>query len=210
MPTKTGKAEATRQRILEAAGRLFYRHGYHATGLDTIIREAGITKGNFYYYFKSKEALALAVLEWHFELTSRETKALLEQRKLGPLASLFAMLEGIAARQHVQAEEGAICGCLFGNFTLEMGADSDPVRRKVASIFEHYHKTIAAMLRQARKAGELPDDLDPDSEAHVILSLIEGAILLDKSKQQIEALPKAIDFLRRTLPAATRQTQPKT
>ena len=209
MSRATAKAEATRNRILEAADRLFYRHGYHATGLDAIIREAGITKGNFYYYFKSKEALALAVLEWHFELTSRETATLLGEPRLDPLDSLFAMLEGIAGRQHAQADEGAICGCLFGNFTLEMSADSDPVRRKVAAIFERYRKTIAAMLRRAQKAGEVPMSLDPDSEAHVILSLIEGAILLDKSKQRIEALPKAIDFLRRTLPAAAEQTQPE-
>jgi len=209
MSPATPKAEATRNRILQAADRLFYRHGYHATGLDAIIREAGVTKGNFYYYFESKEALALAVLEWHFELTSQETRTLLDEQKAGPLDSLFLMLEGIAGRQHAQADEGALCGCLFGNFTLEMSADSDPVRRKVASIFDRYRKTIASLLRQARKAGELPAEIDPDSQAHVILSLIEGAILLDKSRQRIEALPKAIDFLRRMLPAAASQTQPK-
>ncbi len=202
MSKASPKAEATRNRILEAADRLFYRHGYHATGLDAIIREAGITKGNFYYYFKSKEELALAVLEWHFELTSRETRRLLAERNTGPLDSLFAMLEGIAGRQFEQAGQGAICGCLFGNFTLEMSADSDAVRDKVADIFERYRKTIASMLRRASNAGEIAPTVDPDSQAHVILSLIEGAILLDKANQKPEALPRAIEFLRATLAAA--------
>ncbi len=207
MPANTPKAEATRNRILEAADRLFYRHGYHATGLDAIIREAGITKGNFYYYFKSKEALAIAVLEWHYELTSREMAAQLADKALSPLEAVFAMLDGIAGRQLAQAEQGAICGCLFGNFTLEMSTDSDPVRHKVGEIFERYRKTIARLLRQARNAGEIGANIDPDAEAQVILSLLEGAILLDKANQRQEALPRAIDFLRRTLPVTPSATR---
>ncbi len=200
MTKRSAKAEATRQRILQAADGLFYRHGYHATGLDSIIREAGITKGNFYYYFKTKEALAIAVLEWHFEQTTEEMTAMLRSQPLSPLESLFAMLEGIAGRQHAQASEGTICGCIFGNFTLEMSTDSEAVRAKVGAIFKRYRRTIANMLRQAQSAREVSPTLDPDAQAHVVLSLLEGSILLDKANQQQQALPQAIRFLRETLP----------
>ncbi len=200
MIKRSAKAEATRHRILEAADRLFYRHGYHATGLDAIIREAGITKGNFYYYFKTKEALAIAVLEWHFQQTTQEMTTMLRSQARSPLESLFAMLEAIAGRQHVQANEGAICGCIFGNFTLEMSTDSEAVRAKVGAIFKRYRITIADMLRRAQSAKEIAPALDPDAQAHVVLSLLEGAILLDKADQQQEALPQAIQFLRETLP----------
>lgn len=206
MPKLSAKAEATRKRILEAADRLFYRHGYHATGLDAIIREAGITKGNFYYYFKTKEALATAVLEWHFKATTEEMKNMLQTQSLTPLESLFAMLDGIADRQQAQAHEGAICGCLFGNFTLEMSTDSTAVRAKVGKIFNRYRTTIANMLKQAKLAGEVSSTVDPDSQAHIVLSLIEGAILLDKANQGQKALPEAIRFLRSTLPLETGKT----
>ena len=52
--TKSAKAAATRDQILDAAGRLIHLRGYHNTSLDDVLRESGVGKGNFYYYFKSK------------------------------------------------------------------------------------------------------------------------------------------------------------
>ena len=53
----------TRERILRAAMELFRRHGFHNTSLSRILKDAGITKGGFYFHFKSKEELGFAVLE---------------------------------------------------------------------------------------------------------------------------------------------------
>ena len=47
----------TRQRIVEAARRLFHEQGFHATGISTILREADVNSGSLYHYFASKEAL---------------------------------------------------------------------------------------------------------------------------------------------------------
>src|SRR4051794_7331832 len=54
--------EKTRARILEAAGRVFRRRGYHASGVDKVMEEAGLTAGGFYAHFNSKEALLAAAL----------------------------------------------------------------------------------------------------------------------------------------------------
>jgi len=56
-PLKTPKAEKTRAVIAEAAMRLFQEHGYEATTMRAIAREAGVATGNAYYYFSSKEEL---------------------------------------------------------------------------------------------------------------------------------------------------------
>ncbi len=47
--------EKTRARILEAAGKVFRRQGYHATGVDKVMEEAGLTAGGFYAHFDSKQ-----------------------------------------------------------------------------------------------------------------------------------------------------------
>jgi AcrR family transcriptional regulator len=73
--TKSLKGAATRDQILDAAARLIHIKGYHATSLDDVLRESGVGKGNFYYYFKSKEDLGHAILD-------RATRALVE-RSLG-------------------------------------------------------------------------------------------------------------------------------
>ncbi len=63
METKSAKGAATRDQILDAAGRLIHLQGYHCTSLDDVLRESGVGKGNFYYYFKSKEELGYAIID---------------------------------------------------------------------------------------------------------------------------------------------------
>src|SRR6266446_118311 len=83
MTTKTTESgvrvrdgRSTREAILEAASRLIHVHGYNHTALDDVLRESGVWKGNFYYYFKSKEDLGYAIID-------RITQAFVE-RSLGP------------------------------------------------------------------------------------------------------------------------------
>src|SRR6267143_1974732 len=61
--TKSQKGAATRDQILNAASRLIHVQGYQSTSLDDVLRESGVGKGNFYYYFKSKEDLGYAILD---------------------------------------------------------------------------------------------------------------------------------------------------
>src|SRR5271166_5936844 len=59
---RTDKAEATRQRIVDASARLFAENGYRGTSLSDIIAASGSTKGGFYFHFASKAELASAVV----------------------------------------------------------------------------------------------------------------------------------------------------
>ena len=72
-----GHKEKTRARIVEAAGRVFRREGYHAAGIDQVMAEAGLTAGGFYAHFASKEALLSEALEHAAaELNGRHERAL--------------------------------------------------------------------------------------------------------------------------------------
>src|SRR5260370_12385446 len=61
--TRSTKGAATRDQILNAAARLMHVQGYQSTSLDDVLRESGVGKGNFYYYFKSKEDLGYAIID---------------------------------------------------------------------------------------------------------------------------------------------------
>ena len=61
--TRSSKGAATRDQILNAAARLIHVQGYQSTSLDDVLRESGVGKGNFYYYFKSKEDLGYAIID---------------------------------------------------------------------------------------------------------------------------------------------------
>ena len=71
----------TRARIIEAAGRLFRRHGFHGVGIDDLMAEAGLTRGGFYAHFRSKEDLFVSVLAEELEFTTRLRGARAESSK---------------------------------------------------------------------------------------------------------------------------------
>lgn len=195
------KALATRERILESADDLFYLHGYNATGLDKIIKAAEVTKGNFYYHFESKESLAIASLERHFDLLTKELQQKVLNRKKSPLKTLFGILDMMSGRQKKQKKDGYMRGCYFGNLTLELSTDSQAVRNKVKVIFKQYLDLIESLLTEARNAGEVSDNIDPKTFSAVILSQMEGAMLLDKASQKPLAMNACIRFIKRYLSA---------
>src|SRR6185312_5289407 len=58
-----GRADTTRRQILRAAAHQFARRAYHDVGLDDILAAAELTKGAMYFHFRSKHALAVAIIE---------------------------------------------------------------------------------------------------------------------------------------------------
>ncbi|OGT89110.1 MAG: hypothetical protein A2286_11495 [Gammaproteobacteria bacterium RIFOXYA12_FULL_61_12] len=190
----TDKALQTRDRILRAAIELFYAHGYNATGIERVIRAADVTKGNFYYYFKSKEELAVEALRRYREERMIALGAKDPQGDKGPLQQLFTLMQRI--RQQVSPGGScAIRGCYFGNLSLEMSGASEEVRRELVATFDGMRSLFAALVRQAQQAGEVRAGIDPERTAAMALSLLEGAVLLSKAEQDPAPLDDAIAFM---------------
>ena len=64
----SAKGEATKNRVVETARRLFHVQGFSNTSMDDIIKKSGVKKGNLYFYFKSKDELGYAVLNGSTEI----------------------------------------------------------------------------------------------------------------------------------------------
>lgn len=62
------KGEESRQRLIKCAAELFWKNGYSATGISQILKQTGLPKGSFYFYFKSKDELAVAVAAYYHGL----------------------------------------------------------------------------------------------------------------------------------------------
>jgi TetR/AcrR family transcriptional repressor of nem operon len=197
MRALSSRAQLTRDKILKAANELFYTNGYHATSVDRIIADAGITKGNFFYHFKSKEDLAGAVLRWHQERTF--TQAAINRLLHAPSArqALYELLQSLMQRMSCQLGDGKnlIRGCIFGNFALELAASSESIRRILNDIFGQVRELIRQLLTNAQLAREIREDLDPGRTAQLILGMMEGAVLLDKAGQSQQETLNAIEFI---------------
>ena len=95
--TTDTKADSTRQQILRAAAHRFSQQPYHQVGLDDVLAEAELTKGAMYFHFRSKHALALAIIEDQ-TTQSGEAVADLLTRKLSGLETLIDFSYQLAVR----------------------------------------------------------------------------------------------------------------
>lgn len=193
------KAQVTREKILKAANDLFYLQGYNATGLDRIIAEAGVAKGNFYHHFKNKEELATAVLEWHRDLAFREIELDQILAEPSPLKALLELVTRMTGRMMCDSDVCRVRGCFFGNFALELSTGSEAVRLKVKTVFDGVRELIRDLVGKGQAVGEIRPELDPAGTAGTILSLMEGAVLLDKTSQTQRETGNAIKFIREYL-----------
>src|ERR1700680_3017685 len=106
-------ATPVRERIIEAALDRFHTLGFNACGVQEIVDHAGIPKGSFYNYFKSKELLAVEVLKAYAEGSGRD---MLSDKEVAPVQRLRAHFEFLASRY---ARFGYGKGCLIGNIAAE-------------------------------------------------------------------------------------------
>ena len=84
----------TRDRLVEAARLLFWKHGYAATGIAQILKEADAGSGSLYYFFPTKEDLLLAVLEWYRENLWTAVVQPVFERVSDPIERIFGILDG--------------------------------------------------------------------------------------------------------------------
>lgn len=127
----TDKGEENRARILAAAEGLIYRKGFNRTSFADIATETGIPKGNFYFYFPTKDALLAGVVERRL---GRLTNALaeVEASVADPKERLRRMVPAVAG----DFEEMTRYGCPLGSLSAELGKQQPDLGRMVVAMFK--------------------------------------------------------------------------
>lgn len=170
----------TGQAIIEAAAPLIHRRGFHHTGLKEIVEAAGVPKGSFYFYFKSKEDFGLALID-HYARSLYENSPLGGDACEGP--ALKRLRKAFEAHRDIRASQGWEGGCPLGNLAQEMSDLSPRMRERLQQALDAISSNIAALLREARERGEIPEELDPEQTAEFILDAWEGAMLRMKTEK---------------------------
>ncbi|BAC69234.1 TetR family transcriptional regulator [Streptomyces avermitilis] len=174
-----GRTSDAREKILTAAQSLIELRGYSALGTAEICKVAGVPKGSFYYFFESKEALALAVLDEHWATQRREWTRILsgEAEPLQRLRQLFEETE--AGQRAGQQSCGTVSGCMFGNLTLEMSNQTEAIRERLQQIFDAQVDMVEEVIIGARERGEVAVS-DTREGARSVVAQLEGQVLFAK------------------------------
>jgi AcrR family transcriptional regulator len=155
-----------REKILSAAGSLFYREGIHATGVERIAQEAGVSKRTMYQHFPSKTQLVEEYLRGIHDTGGMPNEKALDTVGATPRNRLLAIFDGSPTNR--------FRGCPFHNAAVE-AADHMPGVHDV--VHEHKLQFIASLIDVAGEAGAK----DPYQLGHQLAVLFEGATSLATS-----------------------------
>lgn len=175
-------ASPTREKIVTAAADRLHALGYNACGVQEITDTAGVPKGSFYNYFKTKESLAIEVLGNYVASSKRE---ILDDLSLSPLDRIKAHFQFFIDRYQTNGFEK---GCLIGNFSAESSDSTPLLRQALAESLSTWTEQIAGVIRQGQASGEIKSGIDPLEVARFLINSWEGAVLRMKLTNSRRAL----------------------
>jgi len=180
-----------RDKILSEGLRVVHERGFSAASVRDIVRAAGVPQGSFTNHFASKQAFGLEILEIYFARSRELMDRTLRDTTRTPLERLHAYLEAATATCEADGQRG----CLLGNFSAEAGEHGEAIRQRVVDMLTETEGALTDCLKAAVGTGELRPDLDCQETATLILSALQGAVLLAKA----QGSPDAIERLKRSL-----------
>lgn len=187
-PSETASA---RDRLLDAAEHLMWQRGYEAVGIAELCSVAEAPRGSFYYWWPSKQALALSMIErsWAhlrstlFEPSFRGAGSFAEQLD----AYVDRLSRHLTNAQHANAQ---MAGCRFGNLTAELSTRDEEIRAALEAVFDEMHRIFATAIAGAMASGEVGTDIDPDDAAEGLCAHMEGLMILAKARNQPSVLER--------------------
>lgn len=181
------RENATRHKLICEGLKGLMAHGYEGVGIGPILASVDVPKGSFYHFFKSKDDFVGAIIEHYAEIWDGRRKDIFADEKLSPLERLdayLAVLEGTIQEEHPAG------GCLLGVLGQTISGRSAMLRAKLAEAYRSWENSIAGLLQEAEKAGELRAGVDPQMAAVELIDAYEGAIIRVKLNDDLEAFAR--------------------
>ncbi len=163
-----------RDKLLEAAAKVFSERGFKRTTMAEVARRADVGKGTIYEYFDSKESLFLAVFEW-FCRESLQSAA--------PAAR-----EGATAGESLRAFGRGTVQVILANWelfplTMEFWSEASQARQReglfkvMREMYEGYREVVVEIFREGQANGEFREDLDLEALAAMVVGAFDGMFL---------------------------------
>jgi TetR/AcrR family transcriptional repressor of nem operon len=192
-----GRPSDARERLVRAATACIVARSYTCAGVEELCARAGVGKSSFYHFFPAKHDLALAVLDHYWGSYKRRYLARAFADDVPPgdrMVRVFTL--AYEAQRTLHDAAGRLPGCLLGNMTLEMGAQDEVIRNKIAQILTEWSGHFERALRDAVAAGVCPE-IDIPTTAQALLAYLEGVLLLAKAHNDPDVITRLSDGVRR-------------
>lgn len=171
------KGEQTREMILAQAAQLFSRQGYFGSSLSDIMHETGLEKGGIYNHFSSKEQLALEAFDFSVELIRQQTRLALTG-KVNAVDRLLAIMT--VFQRLVEDDPPLVGGCPVLNTAIEADDAQPALRERARNAMDDWRETIHRIVKKGIDRQEIRPGVDADALATLLISSLEGAIMMSK------------------------------
>ena len=175
-----------REQLIHTGAMLFAKNGFHATGVDTIAEQAGVTKKTLYAHFRSKDELVLAVLHHYDGLFRNEFMRRVEAAGRSPKARLLRVFD---VAEHWFGQNN-FYGCMFINAIGEYSESDTPIRQ----VCKEYKRLVKGYIQELCEQAGAPN---PQKLAEELALLFEGATVT----AQISQSPKTAQIAKRAAKA---------
>jgi TetR/AcrR family transcriptional regulator, transcriptional repressor for nem operon len=185
---KSGTTERGRPRefdpavAIEAAAKVFWDQGYHATSIEDLCDATGLLRGSLYGAFGDKKGMLLASIDQYAE----KNLARLAESLTSSRTSREGLRNALLYYTRTATVLGSRHGCLVTNTALEMLPDDPDVAQRVERIFRQMASLLAAAVIRGQATGAFQTDLDERAVGNYLLCVIEGLRVLGKIKTYAE------------------------
>ncbi|MFC0227064.1 TetR/AcrR family transcriptional regulator [Serratia aquatilis] len=179
----------TREHLLSTGETLILRLGFTGMGLSELLATAGVPKGSFYHYFRSKEAFGEAMLQRYFEHYNAEMLALFNDKTANSRQQLLSYFSQ-AINHHSLSE----ChnACLAVKLSAEVSDLSEPMRHALEAGTSRVINQLQEAIQRGIDEGSLTTDMTPAVAAETLYALWLGASLRAKIRHSVEPLTRAL------------------
>ena len=182
----------TKHKIIEAGARIIHLKGYYHTGIQEVLDAAGVPKGSFYFYFKSKEDFALQVIDFYNRMYLEMVDPIAKNENMPPLKRIEKIFD-----YFIDLFRGLnyTCGCPIGNLSQEMGDLSQAFSSKLVASVEDIADIYKQLLDKAKESNEISQGLNTQETAEFIVSSWHGSLMKMKISKSIAPLKLHKQFI---------------
>jgi TetR/AcrR family transcriptional repressor of nem operon len=185
-----GRTSDAKEKLLAVAFDLIHENSYGTVSVDHICRRAGVNKGSFYYFFKTKTDLVVAAYEEHWRLKLPDYERIFSKQH-PPLRRLTLWCEyTIGVQKRRRAEYGHACGCPYTSLGGELATRDAKVRRSAQDLIERHIQFLAGAIADAQRAGQAQSG-NARVKAALVHSLVIGLSLRAKIYDDLKGLRHA-------------------
>jgi TetR/AcrR family transcriptional repressor of nem operon len=195
----------TKRKILDAGVQIMRTKGFAATSVDDVCLAAGVSKGAFFHYFKSKDELARAAADVFSESNARQIQDAPFKQLTDPLARVFGRLDFV--REIAGGSERVTKGCLIGMFAQELAASHPELRRVCQESFSRVARDFEQDLTEAKAQYAPQAGFSPKGLALMYVSMFQGSLMMAKSAESNAILAENLEQFRQCLQSLFGQPQ---